>query len=149
MRRLLSGSTGWSARGWLRRRRLASLEAESPLDPAQYVFLVKFVLPDVVAMSERGVKDIALAVLFGPRHRVMPRFTLLVRMFVENQKFVNTTRVIILQQVDLLLLDAVGLTQRSGRRVTGIFDQALDTRLSAMCLKFAAQHFDVGVNTLG
>src|SRR5689334_14385501 len=107
------------------------------------MFLIPLVLPHIFPMSERGVKDSSLAMFLGPRNGEVAELLLVIGMFVQDEQFVHFGGIVILDQINLLLFDAVGFTKMFDRRMVRVLHQAFDPDLRAVPCKLAPEHFDV------
>src|ERR1051326_6288504 len=75
-------------------------------------------VPEVFAMTERGVEHFSFAVILAPRNRIMPRCEWRLRFFVENEQVVEFVGVVIFKLIYFLLRNRPHFRQwRSGRMV--------------------------------
>src|SRR2546422_1062954 len=93
------------------RRGVSGFEAERPFDAAENVLLVllrdfrrvlavgnvRIVVPDVLAMAERRVEDVAASEFLAPRDWKEAGLILVVGMMAERAKVVNLRRVVVFE----------------------------------------------------
>src|SRR5258706_3329414 len=72
-------------------------------------------VPDVLAMTERGVENFSSAVILAPAYAIMSRFSA-VGILLQNQQVMHFRRIIILELINLLLRNRPHFRQvRRGR----------------------------------
>ena len=129
------------------RSRLPVAALNGPLQTAEQVLAVTRVHPDLGAMAQRGIENTALAVFATPTDRVVAVRARALRDVdaggLESQEFAQRQRVKILELVDLVGHQEIGLEQRR-RRVRFVEHAHAHLLVPGVAVERAADHALVG-----